>query len=383
MTEMEILEEAYRDAQQLLTQNYLEKIEVAMRADVDYLIADIQKNKSLISVVATSLAKKISDPEQDVRLHRTEFDGGYSARSFDTKYTTPFFKRYFPRYANKETGFLTRTTRQSIKWTIDEGKSLSLRNAKLKEHFLNIFEQIEEQKTDAKISLIYLFARLIELVGEDELTFHAVKGQTVQGVLNIYVVLEMLREHFAMKRSSRLPVIAIYAIYEVLIPLSTRFRNAKLQPLQTHTSSDKRGFGDIEIYTSDEQPFEIVEVKHNIPIDMAMVFDIVKKMEGVNVDRYYILTTCEEGFESAEIEQSVYDYTLQIHKTRNLDIIPNGIFPTLKYYLRLVDDYADFIAAYSRNLVVDAQNSTEVTPEHLKVWSRILSAHKKRVAETT
>lgn len=377
MTESETLESVYAKALQLVTQNEVGLFSTVINDDIDYLVADIQKNKSLVSVVATSLLKKILNPSQDIRLHRTEFEGGYSARSLDTNVTTPFFKRHFPRYANKETGFLTRTTRQSVKWTLEDGKRLSLRNATTRRHFLNIFEQIEEQNADPVKSLVYLFARLIELVGDDELTFRAVEGQTVQGVLNIHVVLKMLREHFSMARSSRLPVIAIYSIYEVLIPRSARYDDAQLLPLQSHTSSDKRGYGDIEIYTVGGEPFEIVEVKHNIPIDVAMVFDVVKKMEGVAADRYYILTTYGDGFESAEIEQSVYDYTLQINKSRNLDIIPNGIYPTLKYYLRLVDNYADFIAAYSKNLVLDAQNSTEITPEHLEAWSRIISKYEE------
>lgn len=36
-----------------------------------------------ISALVTSLVKNITDPKQDIRLHRMDFKGGYSARSLD------------------------------------------------------------------------------------------------------------------------------------------------------------------------------------------------------------------------------------------------------------------------------------------------------------
>ena len=87
----------------------------------------------------------------------------------------------------------------------------------------------------------------------------------------------MLAKHFKTKQSSRLPVIAIYSMYEVLMPLSTRYNNKKQIELAVHTSSDKHSFGDIEIYSNQNTPFEIIEIKHNIPITKDLIFDIVKK----------------------------------------------------------------------------------------------------------
>ncbi len=103
MTEKEILLEAYHVARRQDKGN----VSDAIRRDVDVLIDKIDSNKSLVSALVTSLVKKICDPTQDIRLHRTDFEGGYSARVLDTKVTSPFFKDYFPKYANKESAFLT------------------------------------------------------------------------------------------------------------------------------------------------------------------------------------------------------------------------------------------------------------------------------------
>lgn len=39
-------------------------------------------------------------------------DKGYSGRSFDTKYITPFMKFKFPKIAMRESGWLTRSLEQ-------------------------------------------------------------------------------------------------------------------------------------------------------------------------------------------------------------------------------------------------------------------------------
>jgi DNA (cytosine-5)-methyltransferase 1 len=119
-SEQEILTNVYQVAETLDLSNVLP----AIKQDVDVLIEKIDSNKSLVSALVTSLLKKIAQPTQDIRLHRTDFENGYSARVLDTQVTSPFFKDYFPKYANKESSFLTLATRERIKWTKEEGESL-------------------------------------------------------------------------------------------------------------------------------------------------------------------------------------------------------------------------------------------------------------------
>jgi len=377
MNEEQILEKAYHEARKLLSENRADTFNDVIRNDIDFLIAKIEKNKSIVAALITSLVKKISEPKQDIRLHRTDFENGYSARSLDTKFTTPFFKKYFPKYANKESSFLTLATRERIRWTKDEGKGLKIRDKKLRNSFLNVFEQIEIGNKNPKKYLTYLFCRLIELSIKDGLVFQSAEEQNEDVyVLNINLIIEMLQKHFSEKLSSRLPVIAIYSVYEILIPNSKRYENKKLLSLQVHTSSDKHGFGDIEIYDDKDEPFEIVEIKHNIPIDKYLIFDIVKKIERTKINRYYILTTFQEGFETKETEKSVNEFILRIKRQKGVDIIANGIIPTLKYYLRFIDDYNLFIRSYTNNLINDAKNSTEIKRFHIEKWIEILKEYK-------
>lgn len=376
MTENEILEKAYKKAEQIVKKKQFDKFSETIREDVDLLIDKIEQNKSIVSALVTSLVKKIVDQIQDVRLHRTDFENGYSARSLDTKFTSPFFKNHFPKYANKESSFLTLATRERIKWTKKDGTALKIRNKELKNSFLNIFDQIEVHKANAEEYLNYLFAKMIELSSKDEIILNKVDKEFQKiGTLNINIILEMLQKHFAIKLSSRLPVIAIYSIYQILIPILKRYENKKLVSLQVHTSSDKHSFGDIEIYTKTNKPFEIVEIKHNIPLDKYLIFDIVKKTENTPIDRYYILTTFKAGFENEETEKSVNEFIMQIKQSKGIDIIANGIITTLKYYLRFIDDYKQFVKAYTDNLIKDSKNSTEVKSFHIEKWTEILKEY--------
>lgn len=372
MTEKEILAETYNVAENL----DFDTVSNLIKNDIDVLIDKIDSNKSLVSALVTSLVKKIYEPKQDIRLHRTDFENGYSARVLDTQVTSPFFKDNFPKYANKESSFLTLATRERIKWTKDEGGNLKIRDKKLKACFLNIFEQVEALNANPKDYLNYIFAKLITLSKIEKALFESTNLQTENlETLNIYLIIKMLQEHFDTKQSSRLPVVAIYAIYEILLPKFERYKDKKLVILQVHTSSDKHGFGDIEIYTTDNQPFEIVEIKHNIPIDKYLIFDIAKKTQNIKIDRYYILTTFANGFVNAESEKEVTAYILELKKTQGIDIIANGIITTLKYYLRFIDNYQEFIDVYTQNLIKDAKNSTEIKNFHLEKWTEILKKY--------
>lgn len=76
MKEIEILETIFLDSK---NQNL--KIKSAITDNVNILIIHIGNNKSLISAIVTSCLKKIINPLQDIRLHRVDFNNGYSART--------------------------------------------------------------------------------------------------------------------------------------------------------------------------------------------------------------------------------------------------------------------------------------------------------------
>lgn len=305
-----------------------------------------------------------------------KFENGYSARVLDTKVTSPFFKRYFPTYANKETAFLTKATRAEIVWNFTEGKKLPFRSRQLIEPFLILMDKIQNSSFDLRDCLTYILFRLHLLSLKHQTIFdETLESADFSDVLNINGVLTMLTKHFDSKLSSRLPVIAIYSAYIQLFKTIKRYEGKILRPLNVHTSADKHGYGDIEIWNDNETPFEMVEIKHNIAIDRNLIFDVAKKTENTSVKRYYVLTTYKGCFASASEEEYINKLILKIKKERDLEVIPNGIIHSLKYYLRFIEDYQEFIKTYTEELIRDAKNSTEVKNYHIEIWQAILKEY--------
>ena len=380
MTHIEILESLLNAAISSIKNKKCKKYSEVITSNIDVLILSIDKNKSLVSALVTSLLKKITDPTQDIRFHRMDFDNGYSARSLDTDVTTPFFKLHFPKYANKESGFLSMATRAQIPWTKADGGRIRTRASKeFMSSFLEILDAVEKNKINPNDTLTYFFEKLYTLSLQQKMIFdETIETSDFIDIININSVLQMLERHFSTdeRGTSRLPVIAIYSIYQQLFKQVKRYKNKILRPLNVHTSADKHGYGDIEIWNKNNKPFEMVEIKHNISIDRNLIFDVAKKSENTSIERYYILTTANNNFTSQEEEEFINKFILKIKKDTDLEIIANGIFTSLKYYLRFIEDYKEFIKTYTQNLVEDSKNSTEIKETHITAWKQILEEHK-------
>lgn len=337
--------------------------------NINIIIENAESQKSVLTVLITSLLKKIENPKQDVRLHRDEFKKGYSGRSLDTRVVTPWLKKYFPRIAPKESGWLTRSLEQPRPFNLKfPGK---IRNLKVKKAFLQILDDIESRNFDPKRYLKYVFIYLLEKSAKDKEIKGILLTVESKGVISINSILEMLEKHFSLPRSSRLPVIAIYSIYQILINNIDIYKDKILKPLKTHTSSDRYiGFGDIEVYNSNKTPFEIIEIKHGIPIDLIMIEDSLKKVINTTTKRYFILTTSIPNFKNEESE--IYELIKKIKSKYNIDFIVNGIIPSIKYYLRFLVDLHLFINQYTENLKKEYTISTDIKDVHIEKWNEIL-----------
>jgi len=330
---------------------------------------NLESQKSVFAVIVTSLIKKIEDPNQDIRLHRKDIEKGYSGRSLDTKVVTPWLKEHFPRFAPKQSGWLTRSLEQPHAFTRNfPGK---IRNKKVKEAFLSILDDVETKKASAENYLIGLFILVLNKIAkETDTTERLIKVENAKSI-TIAQILKMLEEHFSISQSSRLPVIAIYSIYQILSKNVEIYKDKKLQPLKSHTTSDRHmGYGDIEVYYSDEKPFEIVEIKHKIPIDLTTIRDVLKKIQGTTIKRYFILTTAEPNFEGDEKE--IFDFLNSVKHVYNIDIIPNGILPSLKYYLRFIPNLIEFVNKYTENLKREFEQATDIKKTHIEKWKEII-----------
>lgn len=188
-----------------------------------------------------------------------------------------------------------------------------------------------------------------------------------------YQLYEILEKHFTSlyktEGVSRLPVLALYAVYECLINETKRFEKKELLPIESHTSADRRSgrIGDIEVIDENKRPFEAVEVKHGIPLSLQLVIDAYAKFQTTPVNRYYILSTASspDKDEWEKIQAEIQ----RIKNVHGCQVIANGIMPSLKYYLRLLNNTFEFIDNYVNLLETD----TALKFEHKENWNKIIS----------
>ncbi|MBS1669552.1 MAG: DNA methyltransferase [Bacteroidetes bacterium] len=332
---------------------------------LDIVLNYSEQAKGVLSVIITSITYKALHPEQDIRNHQASIAGGYSGRTFDKKYITPFMKEYkFPSMA--DSGWLTRALEHKVPY--DKNYSGAIKPKKLKPVFLDILDKIENG-ADCTSYLSYLFQGLI--IKRNKQRIDLAKPTT----LAINSILHLLDQHFngsyKAEGASRLPVLAIYAAYQCLINEAKRFEGKELLPIESHTSSDKSSgrIGDIDILDERQRAFEAVEVKHGISITLQLVQDAYKKFQTTPVDRYYILSTAyPDKDEYSKIEAEIQ----RIKNVHGCQLIVNGIMPTLKYYLRLLTNTFEFIDNYVN--LIEADQALKF--EHKEGWNKLISEMK-------
>ena len=374
-----ILEEAYQFAES--RDNTHSELSATQENWIKIIVEKAESQKGVLAVLITSLTKKIETPTQDVRYHKRGLSNGYSGRVFDTQHITPFIREKFQRFAMQGgSGWLTRSLEQAHPYTLEyPGRIL---DKAVKESFLQILYDIEENQVDPKKYLRALFISLINLMARSQVNlslFEETNGDSTQpsqsDTITIENIVNLLNYHFSynyrVAGASRLPVLAVFSAYEMLMSIE-RYEGKALSPLKSHTTSDTKsgGIGDIEVLDENEDFFEAVEIKHNIPISPDLVQGAYQKFAETSVCRYYLLTTAEPNVDDPK---TVDQLVRKIRRQHSCEVIVNGIIPSLKYYLRLLSNPKLFLDCYSKNLQLDFNQNTDIKEVHLRYWNELLS----------
>ena len=318
----------------------------------------------MFTVLITLITHKILEPKQDIRYHQSGMENGFSGRTIDTKYITPTLKELgLPSMA--ESGWLTRSLEQPYPYTLDYNGKISNKNVKLA--FLHILDFVERKPKKSKEVLRLLLFQGIQ--AKQRLVVPITPLQYPEKI-TIQQTINALNLHFNKKYKvhggSKLPVLAFYAIYQLLIDEVKRYSNCTLEELGSHTASDRtsKSSGDIEILKS-KKHYESIEIKLDKAIDSNMVRIAIEKIHRFNLKRYYILSHSEIKKGDLDEINKLIKSTKENH---GCQIILNGILPTIKYYLRLVDNAEKFLVKYSKLIEIDK----ELKSVHKTEWNRII-----------
>lgn len=364
-----ILQNAYIEAKEKSLAEVLSMLSEDCIEELKIVVENAESLKAVFGVTLTSIVYKIHNPTQDIRYHQENMPGGYSGRTFDTKFVTPFLQDKFPHFAMAESAWLTRSLEQPFPYTLEyQGK---IRLKILKSVFLSLLNRLQTEKDIAPKMLTALLALIIEKPTEAD---SFLSSEDFSSVLTISKIVEATNQHFRYKYkisgAARLPVLAIYAVYELLLQDVKRYDGKKLAPLETHTSPDSRSksLGDIEILDDGGICFEAIEIKHLKQITVGMIGIIYQKIKDTSINRYYILTTSEPNVANqTEISVKLFE----MKKLHSCQIIVNGVLPSLRYYLRLVSEPEKFIEIYTKLMEAEFNRASAIKGEHLKIWREI------------
>lgn len=314
------------------------------RDNIEVVMANFEsaQNTAALHVLVTLLAKKIMSPEQDIRYHKSNLDGGFSGRLLDAEHITPFLREYelTPRPSS---GWQTHSLQQNYPY--DEDYPGAISPAELKTAFLYLVQRIQTEEGLAHRVLFVILGKLAEIRERNRPPALARPRDKTAAV-----VADLVEKLWAQPNAARVPVLAVFAVYQCLVKEFERYSNHDLLPLKSHAQSDEQvdRAGDIDLSLG-EKTVESVEVKHGIEIGAGLVEQAIEKIRPTPIRRYYILGTSNRIDEVEKISKLVAD----ARSSCGCEIIVGGLAPTLKYYLRLVTDTDDFIDNFVELLETD------------------------------
>ncbi len=334
-----------------------------------YALKDIsnlsQKASTGFTNIITCLAIKAAMPKVDIRYHQvqiqdtTDRPAGFNFRGISEKTIYPWLSDH--TFEGAKSGWQTRTFERPKPYMLTYDENIG----DIKSSFLTTFHEIEENGQSADEALAYLVH--LQLIHRESKRIVI----SIPRTKDIQLIVKVFKDHFfhsyrASKGASRLPVLALYAIYSVLIEQLERYNGMELKPLEEHSAADSQtgAIGDIEVInTETNNVFEAIEVKHNIALNGRIIQDATAKIMSKSVDRYYILTT----HPACEPDDALYQKIANVKALYNCQLIANGVIPSLKYYLRLLSDPSLVFPKYVELLASDKS----IKHEHREVWNKL------------
>jgi DNA (cytosine-5)-methyltransferase 1 len=264
-----------------------------------------------------------------------------------------------------ESGWLTRSLEQPYPYTLNYNGKIN--NKTVKNAFLEIINDIEVHQVNPRYIIVELLRKIIKIQAENKIIIQPLKNPEK---LTISTIIDMLDAQFSYRYTdfggSKLPVLAFYAIYQIIVNEVSRYHNCQLKELGSHTASDRtsKSAGDIELF-KDTLLFEAIEIKLDKIIDANILRIAEEKIIKYNPQRYYILSYYPIKIE--DIEQ-INEIIKNVKEKHGCQIVINGVLPTLQYYLRLISSLEVFVNHYSKLI----QQDTELKSCHKEKWNHLL-----------
>jgi DNA (cytosine-5)-methyltransferase 1 len=355
-----VLLKAYREAEQIVSGERVNDLTDRLTRESYEKLRELGAMRNAARGAALTLcAYKVAVPAQDIRAHKSEHAGGFSARSVDTNVTIPFLiDKSLPR--NVESHWLSQTF--SFAGPYARGSVLRTQPRAAGPLLIDTLNLVEEagSKDYAYAAVVAIIQQLIAIRDQPRVILTRPKDLSVERTV------ELVARHLARpyrQNAPRLPQLVIHAAYQRIVETVGRYKGIKLEPLERMKSADRKAgtVGDI-VVTDNGAAVEAVEIKFAQEVAFIHVAEAIEKVRAQAVRRYYILSTLGiSPTGEAAIDKRRKDFLVQ----NGYEIIIDGVLETLAYYLRLLPSTTVFLLAYAELLETDPDTNYE----HRIAWN--------------
>lgn len=153
-------------------------------------------------------------------------------------------------------------------------------------------------------------------------------------------ILKLIEQHLDSKHASRLPVLAVAAVYQA----ASRQLGERAKPLQVHNAADRqtRSLGDVEITLIDDDKVVTTYEMKDKEVTVEDVQLALAKLQNFpfRPDNYLFVTT-------AAIDKRVVEYARELYRAMGVEFAVLDCLAFLRHFLHLFHrSRLDFLEAY-------------------------------------
>ncbi|GAP94965.1 hypothetical protein NIES2104_14840 [Leptolyngbya sp. NIES-2104] len=302
------------------------------------------------------LLAKLHRPDVDIRKPYTEIGDidSFSGRTYDERYITAFINQHsLP--CNSTTAFLTPALRNRNTVLTTE-INLVGKPPQLYQAVLTLLDDVYCNRVTSEDLLAEIVRSLLIDRNERQQRIDAlVSGlRTTDGAvpLSSEDIVNLIEKHLTLKGTSRLPVLAIAAVYQS----AEQFLGERVLMLQAHNAADLQtgALGDVEItLLADDEVVTSYEMK-NKRITREDLDRALQKLSASEkrVDNYIFITT-------EAIDKEVQDYARSMYQeTGGIEFVVLDCIGFIRHFLHLFHRLRSrFLEAYQTLLLTEPQSA--------------------------
>lgn len=369
-TPTDILELAYRHTQENTALSFLRDARIA--DDVEF-VCRCASNRASVRMLMACLLATLSDSRVDIRKpfrlvkppkanktarsidksRGSKDPGSYSGRTYDERYVGPFVLRHqLP--VNATTSFLTPAYRTNP-ITLTRTAVLTGKPPELYRRIVALINDVHEGTVAAQDMLAEIMRLLLLIKSERQLRMQtliaSLRPSQKSSLLSAEAIVNLIRQHLASPRSSRLPVLVVAAAYHA----ARNHLGERHLSLHSHHAADiqTQALGDVEIALADEQNVVTVYEMKAKQVTREDVDIAVQKLanSSTEIDNYIFITT-------DRIDAEIEEYAASLHARLGVEFVILDCLGFIRHFLHLFYRLrSEFLEAYQNLLLAEPESA--------------------------